>query len=66
MVKLHLFADNKLVQYATVRSVPRVGDEVRLDGERFFTVKRVIWCLDEITVTQHGTDRANIELEPAP
>ncbi len=66
MVKLHLFVGNELLQYATVQAVPRVGDEVRLGGagaERYYKVKRVIWCLDEKHVYEH--DRTNIELEPA-
>lgn len=32
----------RLLEYA-----PRVGEEVRLHGERYYKVTIVVWCLDE-------------------
>lgn len=48
-----------------VQHTPRVGDELRFSGERYFIVKRVVWCYDE---PKDGLDRerANVEIEPAP
>ena len=40
---------------------PRVGEEIRLSSARYFTVCRVIWCLDE---TEPCT-RVNIGVTPA-
>ena len=42
---------------------PRVGDEMRIDDDMYYTVKRVIWCLDEISASGQ---RVNIGVERAP
>ncbi len=62
------FIDNisgVIVAKKAVYSVPRVGDEIRLNGNagkgKFFKVTIVIWCYDE---SQSFHERANVGVEP--
>lgn len=61
-VKIHFIDEDssKIVLYETASHVPRAGDEVRLEGEVFYTVTRVVWCMDEPTALERM--RANVGL----
>ena len=48
----------------SIGSCPRVGDELRLPTDRYFVVKRIVWCLDEHS--NPGYDRINIGVVEAP
>lgn len=41
--------------------LPRIGDTVRLSGERYAKVTEVVWCLDE---ESNEGQRVNLRLEP--
>lgn len=41
---------------------PRVGDEIRINDDAYYAVKRVIWCLDE---SSSFGQRVNIGVERA-
>lgn len=58
-VTIHFICDGKKIHQLSLNNVPRIRDEVRIWGDQFFTVKRVVWCYDE----NHFEERANVELE---
>ena len=47
MFKVHGFLNNERVLDRYIAHLPRNGDTVRLDEDRYVTVTEVIWCLDE-------------------
>lgn len=47
MFKVHGFVDGKMVIKWRLEHLPRLGDTVRLSGERYGKVTEVIWCMDE-------------------
>lgn len=59
-VRLHFIVDNVLTYVQTVNHVPRVGDEVRFLGEKYYTVTMVVWVYDE---PEAPWGRANVGLE---
>lgn len=60
MYKVHGFLDGKQVVDLAMHGVPRVGDTVRLAGEKYVKVTGVVWCLDENNIEG---DRVNIGLK---
>lgn len=46
-MNIHFILDNGLYYLSSSLGVPRVGDEVRLTTDKFFTVTRVVWIYDE-------------------
>ena len=58
-VKIHFFVDNEYWACRYLFHVPRAGDEVRFHDEKYFTVKRLIWPMDE---ESNRHERCNIEL----
>lgn len=63
MVRIHFIdpAVSKVFARRALEHVPRVGDELRFGENRFFKVRRVVWCYDE---SEPNNERANIEIEP--
>lgn len=59
---IHEKTGSKLAQPLR-RSVPRVGDEIRLNEDSYYRVVRVIWCYDERV--KDGLERVNIGVLPA-
>ena len=53
----------KFLPKNTLPAVPHVGDEVRASDKEFYTVRHVVWCLDEGDSMGLG-QRVNIGLEP--
>lgn len=48
MIRVHVINEETGATYKTsMEQVPRPGDEVRMDKDRYFEVSRVVWCLDE-------------------
>lgn len=47
MYKVHGFLDNKMILRSLMPHLPRCGDTMRFEGERYGIVKEVIWCMDE-------------------
>lgn len=60
MYKVHGFLDGKQVVDLAMHGVPRVGDTVRLAGDKYVKVTGVVWCLDENNIEG---DRVNIGLK---
>ena len=60
MFKVHGFLDNKRIIDWRMANIPRIGDTVRLSGERYAKVTEVIWCLDE---DRFDEQRVNIRME---
>lgn len=56
-VYAHIFLDDKITTKLALEHVPRVGDTVRLGGDKYAIVTEVIWCLDELDLRR---DRVNI------
>ena len=46
-VKVRFFVDDKLWQSRCVYPVPKVGDRVKFSGNKYFTVKMLVWLMDE-------------------
>lgn len=47
-VSVHIIHEQSgMLSKRRLRHIPRVGDEIRLPGDRYFTVKRLVWPLDE-------------------
>lgn len=61
-ITIHFILKNKLYAQRSVFYVPRVGDEIRLLAERFYTVKKIVWVYDE---EDHIHSRVNIGIEEA-
>jgi hypothetical protein len=61
-VTIHFILKNKLHAQKIVYHIPRVGDEIRLLDERFYTVKKIVWVYDE---PDHVHSRVNIEIKKA-
>ena len=59
-VKVHFFVDDKCWAARFIYHVPRVGDEVRFHGDKYFTVKMLVWPMDE---EECPHERCNIVLE---
>ena len=59
MIKVHGFLDGKKVISWLMHNIPRTGDTVRLDGDRYAKVTEVIWCDDEDDTGQ----RVNLRME---
>lgn len=47
MFKVHGYLDDKRVIDWRMEHIPRVGDTMRFNGERYAKVTEVIWCMDE-------------------
>lgn len=58
-VKVHFFVDGECWAARFLYHVPRDGDEVRFHDDKYFTVKCLVWPMDE-EVSQY--ERCNIEL----
>lgn len=50
----------KFVFAGLMKHLPRLGDEMRLDKERYGIVREVVWCMDELS---DGAQRVNLGLE---
>ena len=47
-IKAHfIHAEKGLLYRLLIEFAPRVGDELRFAGEKFFTVVRLVWVYDE-------------------
>lgn len=55
-IQIHIIdiESGTIISRRSASSVPRVGDEVRLPGDKYFKVTIVVWCYDE------PMERANI------
>lgn len=58
-VTVHFICGDKKIHQFSLNNVPRVNDEIRMWGDKFYKVLRIVWCYDE----NHYEERANIELE---
>lgn len=62
-IKAHFIHAEKGVMYCHLISfAPRVGDELRFAGEKYFTVVRLVWVYDE---PEAQFSRLNIEIKEA-
>ena len=60
MFKVHGYLDDKLVISQRLEHLPRNGDTVRLDEDRYAIVTEVVWCMDE---PSHEGQRINLRME---
>lgn len=59
-ISAHFIHEEKgMLARMTINHAPRVGDEIRLQGELYFKVTRLIWVYDE---PEHPFQRLNIGL----
>ena len=58
-VRIHFFVDGDHWASRFLYHVPRVGDEVRFNEDEYFTVKRLVWPMDE---EDNRHERCNIEI----
>jgi hypothetical protein len=64
-IALHIIKkDGLIVGMQSVDCTPRIGDTLRLDGNLFYKVIEVIWCLDE-TPNTDGRTRVNLSVTDA-
>lgn len=63
MFKVHGYLDEKRVINWRMEHLPRVGDTMRFEGERYGKVTEVIWCMDE--PSSEG-QRVNLRIESEP
>lgn len=62
-IKAHfIHAENGLLYQLPIEFAPRVGDELRFAGERYYTVVRLVWIYDE---PEAQFSRLNIEIKEA-
>lgn len=61
MFKVHAYLGSNRVIDWRMEHLPRMGDTIRLHGDRYATVTKVVWCLDE--ADGRGT-RVNLEFTP--
>jgi hypothetical protein len=47
MYRAHFFYDNNFMQKRSISYLPRVGDTIRFEGDKYGEVTEIIWCLDE-------------------
>lgn len=50
MFNVHCYLDGKRIGGCLYQHVPRVGDTMRFEGDRYGKVTEVIWCMDEPTI----------------
>lgn len=64
LFKIHWIVGSKqiLLPKNSLNALPRVGDELRASDKKFYTVVRLVWCLDE---SDEFGQRVNIELKRA-
>lgn len=60
MFNVHCYLDGKRTGGFLYQHVPRVGDTMRFDGDRYGKVTEVIWCMDEPTA---DGQRVNLRVE---
>ena len=60
MYKVYGYLDKKMVVNWRMQHLPRVGDTMRFEGERYGAVAEVVWCMDE--ESDEG-QRINIRIE---
>jgi len=60
-VRTNFFVDGEHWATRWIHHVPRAGDEVRFHEDKYFTVKRLVWPMDE----DNHNERCNIELVKA-
>ena len=60
MFKIRGYLDNKMAINCRMQHLPRVGDTMRFEGERYGTVAEVVWCMDE---ESHEGQRVNIRVQ---
>jgi hypothetical protein len=63
MYKVHGYLDNERVINWRMEHLPRVGDTMRFEGERYGKVTEVVWCMDELS--KEG-QRVNIRIASEP
>lgn len=63
MFKVHGYLDEKRVINWRMEHLPRTGDTMRFEGERYGKVTEVVWCMDE--PSNEGL-RVNIRIESEP
>ena len=63
MYKVHGYLDGKRVINYRMEHLPRLGDTVRFEGERYGIVTEVIWCMDE---PSSDGQRVNLRIETGP
>lgn len=60
MYKVHGYLDTEMVINWRMPHLPRNGDTMRFEGERYGKVTEVVWCMDE--KSDEG-QRVNIRIE---
>jgi len=60
MFNVHCYLDGKRTGGFLYQHIPRVGDTMRFDGDRYGKVTEVIWCMDEPTA---DGQRVNLRVE---
>jgi len=63
MYKVHGYLDEKRVINWWMEHLPRIGDTMRFEDERYGKVTEVIWCMDE---PSNEGQRVNIRIESEP
>lgn len=64
IIKCHfIHAKRGLLSVRQLRHAPSVGDELRFEGDIYFTVVRKVWVYDE---PEALFSRLNIEIKEAP
>ena len=62
-VRVHFVVEGGARLYKeNISHIPRVGDELRFEGDKFFRVTRIVWVYDESDNWWDGA-RANIGME---
>ena len=59
-VKIHFFVNGKRWAVRFLCRIPKIGDKVRFSGDKYFTVKMLVWPMDEEECLH---ERCNIVLE---
>lgn len=60
MFKVHGYFDKRMIINWRMEHLPRTGDTMRFEGERYGKVTEVVWCMDE--ESPEG-QRVNIRIE---
>jgi hypothetical protein len=56
----HFVEGRNVFAKRAIEYAPSVGDELRFSDKIYFTVTKLVWCMDE---ESHGRQRLNIGIE---
>lgn len=59
LVTVHFIHNSKLLFKKNMHHVPRVGDEIRLVSDEFYTAAKIVWIYDE---PEQPFERVNVGL----